>query len=170
MTLHGLSQFWRTVQVLVVAGLAAVVVAAPLRALRPMVTERDQAGLLGLTGAMCERIGPRAAVVFVNNPSLNVLSPAAREFCGAEVAVLPADASAGEVRALEERWRTHGRSLFVVASPADSGQLDSLLPGAQATAISAPNQNLEVTLAHRPSRIGHSVYTVLVAPVSGGTS
>ena len=144
--------------------IGAALVVHPLASLGPVITHRDQAGMLATTERVCETVGADGAIVFRGSRSL-LYSQGLRGFCGIPVAMVPDEASIEELVDLAVRWSRHGRTLWLAGAPSIS--ITDVLPDANPIVIrSANSQFLEQTLDRRPSRLITLPFEIWLAPVA----
>jgi hypothetical protein len=127
----------------VALAIGAALVVAPLSFLGPLITHRDQAGMLEATGRVCKTVGADGAIVFRGTRAL-LYTQGLRGFCEIPVAMVPADASKEELVDLAVRWTRHGRTLWLAGAPSTS--ITDVLPDATPIVIRSDNvQFLEQT-------------------------
>lgn len=153
-----------------VVGAALVLVLSPLVVTVPLRTARWQAGGFQGLDALCDEVGPDAAVVFSYAGQTGItLLPSFRGRCGVPAArATAAQYDAREPLPLAEIQRSvraAGRELWVVANSAED--LRVMAPGAgepRAITIFDTTQ-VTATLNHPPSRFTPTRMVVWVAPV-----
>ena len=144
--------------------IGAALIVYPLRALGPVLTHRDQAGMLDTTERVCETVGADGAIVFRGYRAL-LYTQGLRGFCGIPVAMVPEDASREELIDLSERWSRHGRTLWLAGALSTS--ITAALPDATPIALRSSNsQFLEQTLDRPPSRLITVPFEIWLAPVA----
>jgi hypothetical protein len=154
------------------AALAVIIVVAPFLALRDTLTTRAPSGLLGLTDAICDRVGSKAAVAllpdvrripFGQATALSLLTSPTREFCGVDAAALPVNFTQADLDAIRQRAEQQGKTLYLASYSPD--ELRKWVPNAKISEERARETELEYTLNTRPSRVQTYDYSVFLAPV-----
>jgi hypothetical protein len=137
---------------------AVGVVAFPIWTILPVRSTREQGGYLTTVEQACHVLGPKAAVVVLQGPTLasdtreDWLPQTLRGWCGVPVATLNLDAGThGELLSLASRWSKLDRELFVVAT--GKGPIQQVAPEAQLTSVatSVNRRLLTQTFTHRPA-------------------
>ena len=139
-----------------VAGVAAVAVAAAAWTAMPVPLQREQHGYAAVIDELCDRLPPDAAVLVVGHPWSNVLPQTLRGWCGVPVGVAAGElasspeALSGLAAAVAEEgdqlWVVSGDRTSLAAAEAAAGS-----PADSTAAVTATNR-LEHTLNRIPSR------------------
>jgi hypothetical protein len=127
----------------------------------------EQRGEYATVRAACRLLGPRSAVVVLQEKSfVHQNDPQTlRSFCNVPVAAMTTKADPAVLRDLARRWRVDGRQLFVVAEfPAT---IQQALPGVavRTTPVATNRHLLNYTLLWRPSHYQSESLTFATAPV-----
>lgn len=102
------------------AALGAVAALLPVGlATIPLLGAATERGQLAAVRTLCERLGPRTAVVVTGSRARNELPQTLRGVCGLPVAVIPQERLASTLPGVAAAVRRSGRSLTVVAMSAD---------------------------------------------------
>lgn len=149
---------------LVLGAVAVVMVAFPLARTWPVRDMQPEAGYLAAVESTCRATGPHAALLTAANdfPSQELVG-ALRSWCGVPVAIMTRPFTATQVEQLAAKWRSAGRTLWIVSSQAKllAASAPGLAPRTVATALS-PHE-LQVTLQRPPGHYAPSTAFIYAA-------
>jgi hypothetical protein len=135
--------------------LALVTVIFPLWSIRKVSQMTEQRGLFPVITNTCRYIGPKSAVVVLQEDRTVVYlsdPQTLRSFCNVPVTTLAKRADPQVLHTLADEWKKQGRTLYVVAGSADA--IKRILPRARVhtTGRRTNHHLLELTLTRPPSR------------------
>jgi hypothetical protein len=135
--------------------LALVTVIFPLWSIRKVSQMTEQRGLFPVITNTCRYIGPKSAVVVLQEDRTVVYlsdPQTLRSFCNVPVTTLAKRADPQVLHTLADEWKKQGRTLYVVAGSADT--IKRILPRARVhtTGRRTNHHLLELTLTRPPSR------------------
>jgi hypothetical protein len=129
----------------------------------------SQRGFPAVVNDTCHLLGPHAAVVAVGGGEADLTAEwdaqALRAWCGADVAVMIAGASLGDLQQLAGRARGSGRSLYVVGTPATVRAIGARWR-LEPTRTAVNTDLLQQTLTHRPQKYVAERFSLVVAKVA----
>jgi hypothetical protein len=150
-----------------VLGAAAVVAAAaiayPACVQADYMTARTQLGVLGATEALCDRLGPDAAVIVQQGKVLDRhYTQTVRAFCHIPTASVPPDENASWYQAIARRWKARGRTLYAIAPSVPFGPN---WPIAMERFASFNYHDLQLTIEGRPHGRENTVFAIYLVRV-----
>jgi hypothetical protein len=155
--------------------IAVGAVAFPIWTIVPVRSMREQGGYLTTVDQACRALGPNAAVVMLEGPTLasdtreDWIPQTLRGWCGIPVATLNLDAGTrDDLLRLASRWSQLHRQLYVVATGA--GPIKEVLPEAKLTTMrTAVNRRLLTqTFTHLPAHYETQTFPLVIGSVPNG--